>query len=160
MLTPASQRSCNDKHRRYCIVDRLTQQHGGLGFATGSSPLTTTGAKVFFVNSVTEANEVALKIACKVSKGCCYGGKTRRPWCPKTRIVCFHNSFHGAEHGRVERDVDGETPSAVSTADTWRRRRDVQRLWCLTELVSDRPACLHRSRSRRPTGNPPRSVSS
>ncbi|KAN0084620.1 hypothetical protein V8E55_008124 [Tylopilus felleus] len=30
--------------------------------------------------------------------------------------------------GRVERDVDGEVPSAISAADTWRRRRDV-RLW-------------------------------
>ena len=62
--------------------------------------------------------------------GCCYGwANPTTQGVPKTRIVCFHNSFHGLRiMGRVERDVDGEVPSAISAADTWRRRRDV-RLW-------------------------------
>ncbi|KAF8452453.1 acetylornithine and succinylornithine aminotransferase [Boletus edulis BED1] len=84
------------------IVSR-TQEQGGLGFATGSSP-STTGAKVFFSNSGTEANEGALKIARKVGKdrwAAATGGKADDPYCTKTRIVCFENSFHGRSMGAL-----------------------------------------------------------
>ena len=118
----------------------LTQQHGGLGFATGSSPSTTTGAKIFFTNSGTEANEGALKIARKVGKdrwAAATGGKPDDPGCPKTRIVCFHNSFHGRSMG------------ALSVTSTEKYQAPFRPLipnidvatyndfGCLTELISD-----------------------
>lgn len=81
----------------------LTQQHGGLGFATGSSP-SASGAKVFFSNTGTEANEGALKIARKVGKdrwAAATGGKANDPSCTKTRIACFQNSFHGRSMGAL-----------------------------------------------------------
>lgn len=85
------------------LIVTLTQQQGGLGFPTGSSP-STTGAKVFFANSGTEANEGALKIARKVGKdrwAAATGGKADDPSCTKTRIVCFQNSFHGRSMGAL-----------------------------------------------------------
>ena len=51
------------------------------------------GAKVFFGNSGTEANEGALKVARKVGKD--RGGST------KTEIVCFQQSFHGRSFGAL-----------------------------------------------------------
>lgn len=69
----------------------LTQAEGGLGFAPSSS--SSSGAKVFFSNSGTEANEGALKIARKVGK--------ERGGVSKTRIVCFENAFHGRSMGAL-----------------------------------------------------------
>ncbi|KAF7353007.1 5-aminolevulinate synthase [Mycena venus] len=73
------------------LLVTLTQREGGLGFSPGtaSSP----GAKVFFSNSGTEANEGALKIARKVGKD--RGGAN------KTRIACFENAFHGRSMGAL-----------------------------------------------------------
>jgi acetylornithine aminotransferase len=51
------------------------------------------GAKAFFCNSGTEANEGALKVARKVGKD--RGGAT------KTEIVCFEQSFHGRSFGAL-----------------------------------------------------------
>ena len=85
------------------LIVTLTQQHGGLGFATGSSP-SASGAKVFFSNTGTEANEGALKIARKVGKdrwAAATGGKANDPSCTKTRIACFQNSFHGRSMGAL-----------------------------------------------------------
>lgn len=85
------------------LIVTLTQQQGGLGFPTGSSP-SKTGAKVFFSNSGTEANEGALKIARKIGKdrwAAATGGKADDPACTKTRIVCFQNSFHGRSMGAL-----------------------------------------------------------
>jgi len=86
----------------------LTKTEGGLGYAAGntspSSPICKQGAKVFFANSGTEANEGALKIARKVGKdrwASATGGKADDPSCPKTRIVCFENSFHGRSMGAL-----------------------------------------------------------
>lgn len=81
----------------------LTQQEGGLGFSK-RSPSSHKGAKVFFANSGTEANEGALKIARKVGKdrwAAATGGKANDPSCTKTRIVCFQNSFHGRSMGAL-----------------------------------------------------------
>jgi acetylornithine aminotransferase len=74
------------------LLVTLTQREGGLGFARGT---TTGGAKVFFSNSGTEANEGALKIARKVGKDRAAAGAS------KTRIACFENAFHGRSMGAL-----------------------------------------------------------
>ncbi|WOO79322.1 Acetylornithine aminotransferase, mitochondrial [Vanrija pseudolonga] len=67
-----------------------TRDAGALGLSkTDGAP----GAKVFFSNSGTEANEGALKFARKVGKD--RGGET------KTGIVCFSNGFHGRSFGAL-----------------------------------------------------------
>ncbi len=72
----------------------LTQREGGLGYPAGAHhPTGVPGAKVFFANSGTEANEGALKVARKVGKD--RGGST------KTEIVCFQQSFHGRSFGAL-----------------------------------------------------------
>jgi acetylornithine aminotransferase len=81
------------------LLITLTQQEGGLGYKPGSTPSADAGAKVFFANTGTEANEGALKIARKV-------GKDRWPaavdaTCDKTEIVCFENAFHGRSMGAL-----------------------------------------------------------
>src|SRR6202021_1807891 len=50
------------------LLVTLTQNEGGLGFTPSKPPASDNGAKVFFSNSGTEANEGALKIARKVGK--------------------------------------------------------------------------------------------
>ena len=72
----------------------LTQREGGLGYPAGAPHATgVPGAKVFFANTGTEANEGALKVARKVGKD--RGGAT------KTEIVCFEQSFHGRSFGAL-----------------------------------------------------------
>jgi acetylornithine aminotransferase len=72
----------------------LTQREGGLGYPAGAQHATgVPGAKVFFANTGTEANEGALKVARKVGKD--RGGAT------KTEIVCFEQSFHGRSFGAL-----------------------------------------------------------
>lgn len=66
-----------------------TRESGGLGLKAGEKG----GAKVFFANSGTEANEGALKFARKVGKD--RGGPT------KTGLVCFSNAFHGRSMGAL-----------------------------------------------------------
>ncbi|KAK7061508.1 5-aminolevulinate synthase [Favolaschia claudopus] len=73
------------------LLVTLTQREGGLGFAPSTAP--SPGAKAFFSNSGTEANEGALKIARKVGKD--RGGEK------KMRIACFENSFHGRSMGAL-----------------------------------------------------------
>jgi len=76
------------------LLVTLTQREGGLGYAAGAHhPTGAPGAKVFFGNSGTEANEGALKVARKVGKD--RGGGT------KTEIVCFQQSFHGRSFGAL-----------------------------------------------------------
>lgn len=94
------------------LLVTLTQREGGLGWPAGSLPplgiaqddiaafSPAGGAKVFFSNTGTEANEGALKIVRSV-------GKARAGWdgssedCPKHRIACFHNAFHGRSLGSL-----------------------------------------------------------
>jgi acetylornithine aminotransferase len=82
----------------------LTQTEGGLGWPSGQSH-PEGGAKVFFSNSGTEANEGALKIARKVGKDRWAAAVLGRSWdsedCTKTRILCFENSFHGRSMGAL-----------------------------------------------------------
>ncbi|KAJ7667757.1 acetylornithine aminotransferase [Mycena polygramma] len=73
------------------LLVTLTQREGGLGFARGTEP--GGGAKVFFSNSGTEANEGALKIARKVGKD--------RGGAGKMRIACFEGGFHGRSMGAL-----------------------------------------------------------
>ena len=76
------------------LIVTLTQREGGLGYPAGAQhPTGVPGAKVFFSNSGTEANEGALKVARKVGKD--RGGST------KTEIVCFKQSFHGRSFGAL-----------------------------------------------------------
>lgn len=79
------------------LLVTLTRTEGGLGFALGTGPVPagagSGGAKVFFSNSGTEANEGALKIARKVGK--------ERAGAEKTGIVCFEGSFHGRSMGAL-----------------------------------------------------------
>ena len=90
------------------LLVTLTQREGGLGYPAGGSSKTSggqlRGAKAFFANSGTEANEGALKIARKVGKDR-WAEKTGKTWddpaCTKTQIVCFENSFHGRSLGAL-----------------------------------------------------------
>jgi acetylornithine aminotransferase len=66
-----------------------TKTHKGLGMSEGGS----SGAKVFFSNSGTEANEGALKFARLYGKET--GGDS------KDKIVCFTNAFHGRTMGAL-----------------------------------------------------------
>jgi acetylornithine aminotransferase len=88
------------------LLVTLTQREGGLGWAAGvhqppsenpaqdpSIPVGEPGAKVFFANTGTEANEGALKIARKIGKA--RGGHD------KIEIVCFENAFHGRSLGAL-----------------------------------------------------------
>lgn len=62
------------------------------------------GAKVFFANSGTEANEGALKVARKVGKerwAKATGKPSDDPSCDKHEIVCFENGFHGRSMGAL-----------------------------------------------------------
>ncbi|KZV69169.1 acetylornithine aminotransferase [Peniophora sp. CONT] len=71
----------------------LTQREGGLGYHPSSHPTTAPGAKVFFANSGTEANEGALKVARMAGK--VRGGEH------KIEIVNFEGSFHGRSMGAL-----------------------------------------------------------
>lgn len=85
------------------LLVTLTQKEGGLGWPTGSES-STTGAKVFFANSGTEANEGALKIARKVGKDRWaqkHGKEWDDPSCDKFEVVCFENAFHGRSMGAL-----------------------------------------------------------
>ena len=92
------------------LLVTLTQREGGLGFAPGTSP--SGGAKVFFANSGTEANEGALKIARMAGKVQWAAGRgvaldltssssTSASECDKTEIVCFEHAFHGRTLGAL-----------------------------------------------------------
>lgn len=78
------------------LLVTLTQREGGLGYPANSpAPSTAPGAKVFFANSGSEANEGAIKVARKV-------GKEKGPADgSKHEIVCFEKSFHGRSLGSL-----------------------------------------------------------
>jgi hypothetical protein len=93
------------------LLVTLTQREGGLGWAAGmhapptehpaddAAPAARGGAKVFFANSGTEANEGALKIARKVGKDRArVAGKAPGY---KTNLVCFAHAFHGRSLGAL-----------------------------------------------------------
>ncbi|KAH9942552.1 acetylornithine and succinylornithine aminotransferase [Amylocystis lapponica] len=87
------------------LLVTLTQREGGLGWASGTlhSPAAS-GAKVFFSNSGTEANEGALKVARKVGKmrwAAATGNKWDDPECDKYELVCFEHAFHGRSMGAL-----------------------------------------------------------
>ncbi|KAF8680532.1 Aminotransferase [Rhizoctonia solani] len=83
------------------LIVGLTKRDGGLGFEAGSEGVAG-GAKVFFSNSGTEANEGALKFARKVGKER-WAQQTGKKWeeSTKTRIACFANAFHGRSMGAL-----------------------------------------------------------
>ncbi|KAL0949915.1 hypothetical protein HGRIS_009943 [Hohenbuehelia grisea] len=87
------------------LLVTLTQKEGGLGFPNGKADPAGKGAKVFFTNSGTEANEGALKIARKVGKDRWAAAQEGRKWdnaaCDKNRILCFEHSFHGRSMGSL-----------------------------------------------------------
>lgn len=84
----------------------LTQKEGGLGWAPSFGNAGPNGAKVFFSNSGTEANEGALKIARMAGKKR-WSAKTGQEWdtagakCNKYRIACFERGFHGRSMGAL-----------------------------------------------------------
>lgn len=83
------------------LLVELTKREGGLGWAPGS---TQGGAKVFFSNTGTEANEGALKIVRMAGKHRWAeksGGSWDAPGCPKYRIACFERAFHGRSMGAL-----------------------------------------------------------
>ncbi|KAF9008735.1 acetylornithine aminotransferase [Cyathus striatus] len=85
------------------LLVTLTRKEGGLGYIPGDT--NAPGAKVFFANSGTEANEGAMKVVRKVGKDRWAADATGRSWdspeCTKTRIACFENSFHGRSLGAL-----------------------------------------------------------
>lgn len=88
------------------LLVTLTQKEGGLGWDPGSAPDSAPGggAKVFFSNSGTEANEGALKVARMVGKQR-WAAKNGKAWddagCEKYEIVCFEHAFHGRSMGAL-----------------------------------------------------------
>ncbi|KAL6298755.1 acetylornithine and succinylornithine aminotransferase [Sparassis latifolia] len=89
------------------LLVTLTQREGGLGWERGSahpSSGSSSGAKVFFANSGTEANEGALKCARKVGK-LRWAATTGKSWddpaCDKYEFVCFRSAFHGRSMGAL-----------------------------------------------------------
>ncbi|KAI0080722.1 acetylornithine and succinylornithine aminotransferase [Panus rudis PR-1116 ss-1] len=88
------------------LLVTLTQKEGGLGWNVGSHSQSdnSQGAKVFFSNSGTEANEGALKVARMVGKHR-WAAKTGKAWddpsCDKYEIVCFEQAFHGRSLGSL-----------------------------------------------------------
>jgi acetylornithine aminotransferase len=91
----------------------VTKRDGGLGWNAGD---TDGGARVFFSNSGTEANEGAFKFIRKIGKDVWSMKNTGRMWSlpstddgtdaptsypPKYRIACFENAFHGRSMGAV-----------------------------------------------------------
>ena len=78
----------------------LTQREGGLGYHPSSHPTTAPGAKVFFANSGTEANEGALKVARKVAKER-WRAAGKEGECAQFRVVSFANAFHGRSMGAL-----------------------------------------------------------
>lgn len=85
------------------LLVQLTLRDGGLGWAPGSTDSGGPGAKVFFANSGTEANEGALKFARKIGKErWAKANPSADPsTSPKTAIVCFENGFHGRSMGAL-----------------------------------------------------------
>ncbi|KAG8753141.1 acetylornithine aminotransferase [Serendipita sp. 396] len=91
------------------LLVETTKQHGGLGFAPGGKDQRGEGgAKVFFSNSGTEANEGALKFARKYAKEFWANEMTNgvgaaRKWedSTKTRVIHFTNAFHGRSMGSL-----------------------------------------------------------
>jgi len=83
------------------LLVQLTQRDGGLGWAPGSSQ--DGGAKVFFANTGTEANEGALKFVRKIGKDrwAAANPSADISQCPKTALVCFENGFHGRSMGAL-----------------------------------------------------------
>lgn len=86
------------------LVDS-TKSLGGMGFVAGApvdesaEPGASSGLKVFFSNSGTEANEGALKFARKWGKGAVTeGGKSNLD---KFEIVSFTDGFHGRSMGAL-----------------------------------------------------------
>lgn len=95
------------------LLVTLTQSEGGLGYPSTRNasavnidghPPALPGAKVFFANTGTEANEGALKIARRVGKDV-WAARNGKKWdddgCTKFKIVCFENSFHGRSMGAL-----------------------------------------------------------
>jgi acetylornithine aminotransferase len=88
-----------------------TRRHGGLGLDSASSSTEGgqgTGAKVFFSNSGTEANEGALKFARMYGKTLPSSSSSSSSSSPssassssRTTIVCFSNAFHGRTMGAL-----------------------------------------------------------
>ena len=105
------------------LLITLTQQEGGLGWAPGTLPplgiapddrthpslAPKGGAKVFFANTGTEANEGAIKVARKVGKERWSASHGGRSWedaldkgeFSKFRFACFENAFHGRSMGSL-----------------------------------------------------------
>lgn len=87
------------------LLIELTKRDGGLGWKAGEDD-SAKGAKVFFSNSGTEANEGALKIARMAGK-MRWSAKTGERWdshhskCDKYGIVSFEHSFHGRSMGAL-----------------------------------------------------------
>lgn len=92
------------------LIVNLTKREGGLGWAPGSGPggwegsHEAAGAKVFFSNSGTEANEGAFKFARKIAKER-WSAATGKDWhdggCTKWKFACFENAFHGRSMGAL-----------------------------------------------------------
>lgn len=91
------------------LLVETTRQHGGLGFAPGGKEQRGEGgAKVFFSNSGTEANEGAIKFARKYGKETWANEMTNgvgaaRKWedSTKTKVIHFTNAFHGRSMGAL-----------------------------------------------------------
>lgn len=89
------------------LLVETTRAEGGLGLAKDKKAAggdgSDGGAKVFFSNSGTEANEGAIKFARKYAKETWASAHDGRAWedSPKIRIVCFTDAFHGRTMGAL-----------------------------------------------------------
>jgi acetylornithine aminotransferase len=121
------------------LLVTLTQKEGGLGYAANSANEPT--AKVFFANSGTEANEGALKIARKVGKDR-WTAETGISWesdpskCPKTRIACFENSFHGRSMGSISVTINAKYQNPFTPLIPGVDVGELNDLNCISKIVT------------------------
>ncbi|KAG8860154.1 acetylornithine aminotransferase [Tulasnella sp. 330] len=96
------------------LIVETTKREGGLGLSKNSGQ--GQGAKIFFTSSGTEANEGAFKFIRKIGKEVWSQKTLGQAWtppsstssstdtaqpCPKYRIACFENAFHGRSLGAL-----------------------------------------------------------
>lgn len=151
------------------LLVTLTRREGGLGWSAGSAATRVqgagAGAKVFFANSGTEANEGALKIARMTGKvrwaaarGLSVEGQQQQEGqgqgqksmsigeinesCDKTEIVCFEHAFHGRSMGALSVTTNAKYQTPFAPLVPGVRVGKLNDVEGLGELVNDKTCAV------------------